>query len=55
MTMDEYTEKVLLPAVLNMFRMADTPSARAALEKYATYELARAKAKNVEDTDDRVD
>jgi hypothetical protein len=42
-TLDEYTEKVVIPAVLRMFRMADTPSARAALEKFAAYELARAK------------
>ena len=52
MTLDEYHEKVLIPAVLNMFRMADTPSARAALEKYAA-EMARRKTKEVED--DQVD
>jgi hypothetical protein len=40
MTLNEYCDSVMIPAVLRMLGMADTPTSRAALEKYTITELA---------------
>jgi len=46
MTIDEYNEKVMIPAVLRMFSLPDTPAMRDALEKYTAAELARVTSKS---------
>lgn len=40
MTLNEYNDKVMIPAVLRMLGLPDTPAARAALERYTIAEIA---------------
>jgi hypothetical protein len=46
MTLDEYTQTVVVPAVLRMFSLPDTPAMRVALERYVAAEMADMKAKS---------
>jgi hypothetical protein len=48
MTLDEFTETILIPTVLRQQGLPDTPAARRVLVAYALEKLA-------EDTNDRVD
>ena len=40
MTLNEYNDAVMIPAVLRMIGLPDTPVSRAALEKFTMAEIA---------------